>query len=96
MPTYARTAQFDRDWAALSTDDQKRFRTAVAKFVADLKADRGFRPGLRLKGIKGALGVFEVTWAPDGRATFEYGATLGKGAHIIWRRIGRHAILDRP
>ena len=96
MPTYALTAQFKGDWAALSIDDQKRFRTAVAKFVADLKADRGFRPGLRVKGIQGAPGVFEMTWAPDERATFEYGTTVGKGAHIIWRRIGRHAILARP
>ena len=96
MPTYARTAQFDRDWADLPAGDQARFRTAVTRFVADLKGERGFRPGLRVKGIQGAPGVFEMTWAPDGRATFEYGSTIGKGPHIIWRRIGRHAIFDRP
>ena len=96
MPTYARTAAFDRDWAAPAQDDRQRFRTAVGKFVADLKADRRFRAGLRVKGIQSAPGVFEMTWAPDGRATFEYGTTVGKGAHIIWRRIGRHAVLDRP
>ncbi len=96
MPTYALSAQFKRDWDTLATDDRKRFRTAVAKFVADIKADRGFRPGLGVKGIQGAPGVFEMTWAPDGRATFEYGTAMGKGAHIIWRRIGRHAVLDRP
>ncbi|MGH3042112.1 MAG: hypothetical protein ACRDNG_10315 [Gaiellaceae bacterium] len=96
MPTYALTAQFTRDWAALSARDRARFRTAVAKFVADLKAEHGFRPGLRVKGIQGAPGVFEMTWAPDGRATFEYGSSLGEGPHIVWRRIGRHDVFTRP
>lgn len=34
-----------------------------------------------------ALGVFELTWAPDGRATFSYGEVHIAGkAHVIWRR----------
>jgi hypothetical protein len=38
-----------------------------------------------------------MTWAADGRATFEYGQEVRPGeAHIIWRRIGTHDIFRRP
>src|SRR4051812_15750132 len=34
-----------------------------------------------------------MTWAYDGRATFEYGDEVHGGQpHIIWRRVGTHAI----
>jgi hypothetical protein len=37
--------------------------------------------------------VFEMTWDNDGRATFSYGEEQIPGeAHVIWRRIGTHAI----
>jgi len=72
------------------------FREAIAKFVIDIESGR-FRKGLRVRGIEGAPGVYEMTWAPDGRATFQYGDPIVQGKkHVIWRRIGRHAILDRP
>lgn len=42
-------------------------------------------------------GVWELSWAADGRATFEYGAELIEGQpHIIWRRIGSHDIFRNP
>ena len=93
MPSHARTRQFERDWRRLRAADRDRYRLAFRKFDADLGADR-FRPGLRVKGVQGAPGVFEMTWAPDGRATFEYGVSQGVGPHVIWRRIGTHAVLD--
>jgi hypothetical protein len=38
-----------------------------------------------------------MTYAADGRATFEYGEEQRPGeAHIKWRRIGDHGVLDRP
>jgi hypothetical protein len=40
--------------------------------------------------------VYEVTWAPDGPATFEYGEELRVGElHVIWRRVGTHDIFRR-
>ena len=95
MPSHARTRQFDRDWKGLSSADRDRYRIAIRRFDTDLSPGR-FRPGLRVKGVQGAPGVFEMTWAPDGRATFEYGISLGKGPHVVWRRIGRHDVFDRP
>ena len=95
MPSHGRTRQFDRDWRRLRSADRDRYRNAFAKFDADLGAGR-FRSGLRVKGVQGAQGVFEMTWAPNGRATFEYGQSQGAGPHVIWRRIGTHAVLDTP
>lgn len=97
MPTYTRLPAFDADWKGLSPADQERFRIAIAAFVADLGAAHGFRLGLRVKGVRGSRGVYEMTWAPDGRATFSYGSSLQEGEpHVIWRRIGTHAIFTRP
>lgn len=95
MPTYERSARFDRDWAALSEADRARFRSAVRKFAADLPRGR-LRPGLPVRGVEGAPGVFEMTWAPDGRATFQYGTSKGKGPDVIWRRIGTHDVFGGP
>jgi hypothetical protein len=57
----------------------------VADFVADLKKGKGSRKGLRVNGVQGADGVFEMTWAKDGRATFQYGPELRpKDPDIVW------------
>ncbi len=94
MPTFERSRRFDRDLAALTDEQKAAFREAVAKFVADLERGHGFRKGLRVKGIRGASGMFEMTWAPDGRATFSYGASLhADEPHIVWHRVGTHAVL---
>ena len=86
MPTYALTARFRRDLDGLSPQQRAAFRAAVEAFVHDLGEER-FRPGLRVKGVKGAAGVFEMTWAPDGRATFQYWPSKAGGEpHVIWRR----------
>ena len=85
------------DFDSLSADQKAAFLTAVAQFVEDLRRGEGFRKGLRVKGVKGASGIFEMTWADDGRATFEFGDPVSEGeAHIIWRRIGAHKILNQP
>lgn len=95
MPSYERTRRFERDWKRLKAADRDRFRTAFRRFDDDLQ-EGTFRPGLRVKRVEGTDHVFEMTWAPDGRATFEYGTPQGHGPHVIWRRIGRHAILRGP
>ena len=95
MPSHERTRRFERDWKALTDTDRDRFRVAFRRFDTDLSAGT-FRPGLRVKRVEGTDHIFEVTWAPDGRATFEYGSPQGKGAHVVWRRIGRHEVFRRP
>ena len=97
MPTFRTLPRCRQDFEALSDDEKKRFLQAVEKFVEDLDRGRGFRPGLRVKGIQGARGIFEMTWADDGRATFEYAAPVKAGqVHVVWRRIGGHTIFSSP
>lgn len=94
MPTYERLARFDKDYAALSADQKAAFKLAVRKFVEDLERGRGFRKGLRVKGVRGSPGVFELTWADDGRATFSFGPSIRESEpHVIWRRVGTHDVI---
>jgi hypothetical protein len=96
MPTYEQEPRFRRDLRRLTLDQRNAFRAAVRQFLEDLPT-RQFRARLRVKGVHGAVGVYEMSWAPDGRATFEYGKEKRAGhAHIVWRRIGTHTIFDDP
>ncbi|MFV0259471.1 MAG: hypothetical protein ACK5PP_13625 [Acidimicrobiales bacterium] len=98
MPTFDKTRRFERDLDRLSADQKLLFKKAVEGFVEDLRSSPStFRKGLRVKGVRGARGVFEMTWDNDGRATFEYGDPVqADEPHIIWRRIGTHTILKEP
>lgn len=97
MPTHDELPQFLREFAALPPAQQQQFLKAVIKLVNDLRASREFRASLRIKGVRGHPGIFEMTWAGDGRATFTYGDEQRPGEpHIIWRRIGGHDILKAP
>ncbi|MDV9188212.1 hypothetical protein R6L23_08280 [Streptomyces sp. SR27] len=97
MPTYETLPRFTADLHRLTPEQRRRFRQAVAAFVGDLRTSRPFRTSLRVKGVRTASGVYELTWAPDGRATWSYGrARIAGEQHIVWRRIGSHEILARP
>ncbi len=96
MPTYEQTEEFLHDLERLTPEQQRRFRSAVRKFIADLKAGRPPRPGLGVKGFKSREGVFEFHWAPDGRALFRYGSSPHPGeVLVIWLSVGSHDIYER-
>lgn len=95
MPTWETTRRFERDWRSLDADDRRRFRVAVRKFVRDV-ATGHFGRGLRVRRVEGTADIHEMTWAPNGRTTFQYGSSRRKEAHIIWRRIGTHEIFEQP
>ncbi len=98
MPTYERLARFKREYRKLTSEQKGRFRIAVAKLVATLSATPPALPGEPLvKAISGNPGVFELRFAPDGRATFTLEAPQrGDLPHVVWRRIGGHGILADP
>lgn len=96
MPTWSGTESFFKDLRDLTPADRKKFKKAVSNFVMDLKTGK-FRKGLRVKGIQGTEGIFEMTSAKDGRATFQYGPEVRpKVPHILWRRCGSHSVLKAP
>lgn len=97
MPTYEALSHFLRDWKHLTSAQKAAFLVAVSQLVADLRAGKGIRRGLRVKKMQGFENVWELTWASDGRATFHYGDPVNDGEpHIVWRRIGTHSVFDRP
>lgn len=51
MPTYDAEPGFLREFARMTEDRKLLFAVAYTKMVADLKAGRGFRKGLRVKGV---------------------------------------------
>lgn len=88
---------FRRDYKRLTSAQRDRLRSAIRDLVEDLKAGRTPRPALRVKRVRGTKDVWEMSWAPDGRATFQYGQERNPGdAHVIWRRVGTHDIFGRP
>jgi len=96
VPTLAETARFRRDFKKLAPHQRMAFRSAVRKFLADLPSRR-FRSGLRVKLVQGTDGIFEMTWADDGRVTFQYGPEVIEGqTQVIWRRVGTHSIPANP
>ncbi len=97
MPTLRWLPRFGAAFDRLTPAKQAAFLAAVVLFVEDLRAGRQFRKGLRVKGVQGAPGIFEMTWAPEGHATFWYGESVReREAHVIWRRVGSHDICKQP
>ncbi|WP_385625582.1 hypothetical protein PXH67_43580 (plasmid) [Streptomyces sp. P8-A8] len=96
MPTYEALPRFTTDLHHLTPDQRRRFRrTVIRAFVPDLRSGH-FRSGLRIKRVRCAPGVYELTWSGGGRATWSYGTERIRGAHIVWRRIGGHDIFTSP
>lgn len=97
-PTYSVSARAAREYAKLSREDRVRFTAARQAFVEALRRDpSALPPKLRVKRVHGHERVWELTWAPNGRATFEYGPEqIASEAHVRWRRIGDHWIFSDP
>lgn len=96
MPTHRELPRFLREWGRLREAQREDFLEALALFISGLRT-RNFHPRLRIKRVEGYPDIWEMTWAPDGRATFQYGQGPVPGdPHIIWRRIGTHDIFREP
>jgi hypothetical protein len=97
MPTYQARERFWREFRKLTIYQQALFLRTVPLLVTDLAAGGRARPSLRMKGVSGYPGIFEMSWDEDGRATFEFGVPVREGhVHVIRRRIGGHEILNDP
>lgn len=93
MPTYEATDRFQRRYADLTREQRLAFKRALAHFIEDTNHGK-YRSSLRVKGIQGMPGCFEMTWAGDGRAVFTYGPAIRAAErHVIWLAVGTHAIL---
>jgi hypothetical protein len=97
VPTFEALARFLCDYRRLTAAQREAYGAARRAFVDDLRSGRGFRPGLRVKRVQSTADVWEMTWAPNGRATWQYGDERKPGEqHVVWRRIGTHDIFREP
>jgi hypothetical protein len=85
-----RFARFDREFRRPPPELQRAFLDALPSFIAALRQrPPNFSPGLRVKRVQGHPGIWELRFAPDGRATFAY------GEEQIPRRATHHLAADR-
>ena len=105
MPTFSREHHFENDLRHLKQTERDQFRSALREFIDSLLQweDVGcpwpppFPAALRIKDLSGYPGLWELTWARDGRCTWRFGSQLLPGkAHVVWRRIGGHEIFKDP
>lgn len=100
---FERTESFRRDCRRLGPQLEEFKRVVMGDFAPALERyvsnpGQGWPPSLRVKGVTGAPGVWEMTWSftdPDGRATWEWIKIDGE-AGIRWRRVGDHSIFANP
>lgn len=100
---YERTAHFKRDYRHLPEQHKAQFKAAARAFHEAAVAAAAGRSdpwpnSLRIKSLRGAEGIWEMTWSkdrPDGRATREWVEIDGERG-VRWRRLGDHGILDEP
>lgn len=97
-PTFSVSARAAREYAKLTSQERVQFTRARIALVEALRANPStLPPNLRVKRVQGHERIWELTWAADGRATFEYGEEHLPGEpHVCWRRIGSHSIFSKP
>lgn len=98
------TPAFENDVRRLKSEHVAAFRKVVReKFVPACDAfavdpTKPWPASLRIKSVRGAGGVLEMTWSfssPDGRATFEL-LTVDDELRVRWRRVGDHSVFRSP
>lgn len=98
MPTWSFQPRFQRDMAKLDRSARAKFQQVVREqFVPGLRSG-SFPEVLVVKRVQATREkVWEMRWAPDGRATFQYGDERIPGEpHVIWRRVGTHDVFRNP
>ena len=91
MPTWKATIRFRREFEKLAPAQQAAFHAAVGLFVEGLRTGK-VSPSLRLHKVTHTH-LWSISWAKDGRATFEFRTGPVEGeVHVLWRRIGGHEI----
>jgi hypothetical protein len=95
VPTFQSLARFDREFRRMPRELPAAFLAMLPTFIAAPRTTPPtFPPALWVKRVHGRQDVWEITFAPDGRATFEYGdQVIPHAPHIIWRRVGTHDVL---
>lgn len=102
---FDREHYFENEWERVRKSPERRqlfldaceeFRQAIRRLESgEVRGLPPFPAHLRVHHI--ANGIWSMTWAGDGRATWRYGDSEWVGEVLIWwRRIGGHEIYNDP
>lgn len=98
------TPAFDSDYRQLKPEYANEFKKVLReKFIPAcnvyaLDPSAPWPGSLRVKSVRGARAVMEMTWSfasPDGRSTFEL-VTVNGELRVRWRRVGDHQVFKNP
>lgn len=101
---YKRLPQFDADYSRLSSQERSKFKDALRTFIEACReyeanpSSYSWPAALRFERLTSTKRVCAITWSfsgPDGRATFHFETVDGE-MFIVWRRVGRHSIYQKP
>lgn len=95
MPKYDASQQFLREHAKLTPELRTQFLYARRTINNTLRST-GRMPGPKLVEKMSGYDIYEVRFAPNGRATFHLTTTANGEMVVFWRRIGDHSILKNP
>lgn len=105
VPTFEVLDKFWAQYRRLKPQERTQFREARQEFIKVLREFEAqgqggiprFPERLGVRHMVNKRSILEFAWADDGRYTWQYGTPRMPGKfHIIWRRIGSHAIYDDP
>lgn len=82
LKIYNRSKRFERNFKKLPQEIKDAFYNQFKEFHASHPL---MHPSLRVKGVQGKKGIYEITVTMDIRATFEY---IEDG--VLFRNIGNH------
>jgi hypothetical protein len=101
---YRSADSFRNDFRRLPAEHQRTFQEVLRKYFLPAVAAGSFSGApswparLRIHRLANTE-IYSLTWnfsSPDGRATFHLDKTEEGDPVLVWRRIGDHAIYDRP
>ncbi|MBA3826288.1 MAG: hypothetical protein H0X24_20605 [Ktedonobacterales bacterium] len=96
MPKYDTLPGFMREFNKLSHEQQQLFLEAVRAIIVSLRLTQKL-PGSPLIKKMTDYEIYEVRWAPNGRATFHLEPDpSGNEMIVVWRHIGGHEIYKHP
>lgn len=82
LKSFRRSKRFERNFKKLPQEIRDVFYNQLKKFR---NSHPNLHPSLRVKGVQGKKGIYEMTVTMDIRATFEYTED-----GILFRNIGDH------
>jgi tetratricopeptide (TPR) repeat protein len=93
MALFAAGDTFFRSYESLAPEDRQQLREAVSELMHAFARGGDFPASLQVKPVADAEGLYEMSWAADGKATFSIRWDPARDERVIFlRRVGKVAM----